>query len=624
MKRVEPRERIAAAAPVRAPSLPRFAPSAGGADRWTEPRIAVDREIDELSQQLLSLRAQHNALLPISTLPIEAIASVLRSVALERPTWRGHLGWIETTHVCRTWRNVAHKTPILWQSIAFELGQECVTQMLACSRTVPLTITILPKVPLRYLEIIPGLICRTTELTFQIDTDKNPHVKQIIGSPAPLLNLMFLEHTTEDDTMDPIEPPHGLKLFAGCAPKLAALRLERVFIPWRHFPHTPLLSRLQIVVHDFGLSESQYNIWNQLLDVLSGCPAFSTLILDGCLPRAVPILLSVKGRSVSLPKLRQLTLGGAPGDIAVVFESLIIPHWTPLNILCRNCGDLDRNDPRLVLPRIFEHFPYMYPGFSSLGVTVSDSVVEVIGRRGPCQTGTEQTLYNVIFKEHQTPSKASLRLSFHSSPQRRSVIHQMPLLLPALPFDWVDCVYFDAKESISHSDWVEALRKCKEVTYLNVRGAGAISILRHLAPVPVKNVEAPRGGNQNKDNSEAPPTASSDPPPLPKFVFPKLREVLAVDVDFTTKARPHPPKLPGFYRSNKSMNQVKAAGSKVTYYDLLVTALEWRRYRVASPVEELYLVNCTLGKISEKDLIPLIEAVRHRIFRDGDLWYLTG
>ncbi|TFY64906.1 hypothetical protein EVG20_g5783 [Dentipellis fragilis] len=104
--------------------------SGSSATTWKQgqlKRAGIDERIRVLEVGLSAWQSYRNSALPVASLPPEILTAIFLYVTETdapfankylgglRP--RGSLGWIKVTHVCRGWRQVALRTPLLWRNI---------------------------------------------------------------------------------------------------------------------------------------------------------------------------------------------------------------------------------------------------------------------------------------------------------------------------------------------------------------------------------------------------------------------------------------------------------------------------------------------------------------------------
>ncbi|KAI0258723.1 hypothetical protein BC834DRAFT_909937 [Gloeopeniophorella convolvens] len=547
--------------------LEQFSPS--GADPFAEARALVDKELADLSLQLLSLKSQQNALLPVSALPSVALLSVFFALSVEEPPETGELGWIKATHVCRAWRLLALKSPALWSRIAFGLGMQWAAEMIPLSNA---------------FKLIPDLL-RTTRLSLTVYSDTDPTVKSILGCPAPLLRGLRLTWG-ENTKMEPVVPSNEV-LFGGCAPNLTAITLNYVFIPWRCFPDAPLLTHLDVRAVDFGLTESPHSTLNRLLDVLHGSPALDFLDLDQCLPRAVIPLLSAHRRVVHLPYLEYLSLAGPPADVAVVFGSLKIPASTRINLVLQKCSIFPRTEPTSILPSILTHYAQADAAqFQSFALSDSGSSMEIVGRWAPLPS-LEHSYRDDVFKAHREPSDVDLRLEF-SWTDDSEIKLVFPQLFHGLPLTDVQSLCVEAQGLTRFPlGWADMLGRCQKVKALNIQGNGAATILPHLAPIEGPGGTGETGSGQG---NTAPSTALAFGSQQSTILFPNLQRILVVGVDFRKESRFAPLNI-----------------------DTFLSALQWRE-KAVSQIQQLDLSGCLVSDISNLDVLSEIVP---NVYRNG-------
>lgn len=113
-------------------------------DRDIEAHQAVEQQILVQKTEIISPELERNAFTPISLLSNELLCVIFSLVkaAEEVPDVReaGAPEWINVTHVCRHWRNVALNYPSLWAVIVPDLSLGWLRAMLERSQTADLSI----------------------------------------------------------------------------------------------------------------------------------------------------------------------------------------------------------------------------------------------------------------------------------------------------------------------------------------------------------------------------------------------------------------------------------------------------------------------------------------------------
>src|SRR5712691_184935 len=103
----------------------------------------VDKGIDSAREFVRSLLTRRNALVPISLLPPEILAWIFHLLVHDEWPLSGlrNLGWIEVTHVCRHWRQVALDNSSLWARIwCLPANPKWISEILARAKNAPLDI----------------------------------------------------------------------------------------------------------------------------------------------------------------------------------------------------------------------------------------------------------------------------------------------------------------------------------------------------------------------------------------------------------------------------------------------------------------------------------------------------
>ncbi|TCD71673.1 hypothetical protein EIP91_005439 [Steccherinum ochraceum] len=115
-------------------------------------RLALQVEVDEHVRAIASLRIRMNTVIPVARLPSEILshiftvyAAMMKNYYVYTQWHRGppHYNWIDVTHVCHHWREVALADPRLWADILVAYGQaERVEELLNRSKRANLRVKI--------------------------------------------------------------------------------------------------------------------------------------------------------------------------------------------------------------------------------------------------------------------------------------------------------------------------------------------------------------------------------------------------------------------------------------------------------------------------------------------------
>ncbi|KAI0317172.1 hypothetical protein OF83DRAFT_1059094, partial [Amylostereum chailletii] len=106
-------------------------------------RRILDREIASVEGALSALKSRKNALSIVYKVPPELLTHIFKLLARISPPVSpecGRLGWINVTHVCRRWREIALLDPSLWKRVTFSLGFEWYEEILGRARHGPVIV----------------------------------------------------------------------------------------------------------------------------------------------------------------------------------------------------------------------------------------------------------------------------------------------------------------------------------------------------------------------------------------------------------------------------------------------------------------------------------------------------
>ncbi|TFY57034.1 hypothetical protein EVG20_g8700 [Dentipellis fragilis] len=329
-------------------------------------RQVIDNRVNKLWNEISSLCTQRNHLLALYKLPPELLVLIFTElIALQSRTLhclrRNTLspGWMAVTHVCRRWREVALQRPTLWTTISTDLGQTWMEEMLARSRSLPLTVRAHIQDDCDVFSLIAQM-SRTVHLHLALDdVIELGSPCSLIVQPAPILETCSLSLLDEEDD-EYFDPPHNL--FAQNAPRLHSLELEVCTVHWSSLAFVSLV-KLSITVPADNpwrpLSPPAYR--EELLQALSKMPKLENLTLDNCLPDSKNMADDGPGMPhnpntvIQPPLLKILSLIGKPYDITAFLPSLRLLPTCKLSMTCevewRN-GDDDMDVFGLALPNL--------------------------------------------------------------------------------------------------------------------------------------------------------------------------------------------------------------------------------------------------------------------------------
>ncbi|TFK69744.1 hypothetical protein BDN72DRAFT_767587, partial [Pluteus cervinus] len=88
-------------------------------DRIDQEITQLEAQISQLSEQILSLKSTRNAHVSVAHLHHEILQDIFITTAVESGGTTGHAA-LSVSWVCRSWRQVALRTPALWSFIGFK------------------------------------------------------------------------------------------------------------------------------------------------------------------------------------------------------------------------------------------------------------------------------------------------------------------------------------------------------------------------------------------------------------------------------------------------------------------------------------------------------------------------
>ena len=493
----------------------------------------VDKGIDAARQLVRSLLTRRNALMPISRLPPEILARVFHLLVLEDPHFSGErkLDWIEVTHVCRHWRQVALDNSSLWARIPdIWKHTEWISEMLARAKNAPLDIESHAgaRPSPEALLMIPPHLSHTRQLRFRnLSTLHSDSIREIFSWEAPALEhfeLMVAEDLPQVITFPDLG---GNMLFKGHAPRLRTFSLSQLVIPWSLIPRGQLV-QLKIAVPQEDVHSP--GDLNQLIDLLVNCPALEILALESCLSSQLTEF--PHGRTIHLPHLSRLRLCGSTSRIVNILKMIKLPPSAKLHLDC--ISKITHNDSEVLLLRVISaHFQSPAPvEFKSLTVTTNR------------HTRTETSSLNIIastfpFTLNDFPTQnfrvdivgnPELALSFDELSEPGHSANLLEQACNMLPISNLEFISLSSAFIIDiNINWAELSSCCTNVTTIQANGPGTSSFVRALTAPTVTNAGPSRQTNKRKyDDSEPASTAHAH-----AVIFPKLKFLGIADQDFS-------------------------------------------------------------------------------------------
>ncbi|KZT67775.1 hypothetical protein DAEQUDRAFT_728773 [Daedalea quercina L-15889] len=311
-------------------------------------QVCLDR-INELKR---NLRISRNSSARVNRLPDELFAEIFWYIAQADPCHRRRLSeitglptLIPVTHVCKHWRSMALENARLWATLLVEgfstpgyisLGAIRSTALMAeylrRSKSHPLSITTMPlseDCVVDFADILQPHIHRIKRLHIRTGTEfAMLFVLLQLQMAAPHLEELSLEVSHSTEIQHSYLEYWDTILFCGQTPSLRSLSLSQVSIPlgvlWLRG-----LRHLTLNAHNMHM--------NAFLDALEKCPSLEALIILDDRPSApLPGTSTIRGRVVSLPTLRSLTITlQSPFTIGHFLAHIRLPGMTRITINTR-------------------------------------------------------------------------------------------------------------------------------------------------------------------------------------------------------------------------------------------------------------------------------------------------
>lgn len=467
----------------------------------TASRHAVDDELSALHMVMCAMRTRRNDFTLIGRLPPEILSHIFSFHTINQPILRSHynldrliptsyirhrLGWIDVTHVCRRWRQVALSDPNLWSTVVFDLGAEWADEMLARSKAALISYS-------RDLSLSSNAWrTRTRALDDIVTLGKHlSHIRRLalfgypealqpamraLTSPAPHLESLELWNRYELSVALPSN------LFAHDAPKLRHVTLVGCAVPWGHSSlFSDSLTHLDIRVPS-GVSFPSVlpaaqpadllsiPTLERLLSILEAMPSLQVLTLGNCLPRA-----GSTSRVVSLRHMSKLSLDGYLSEVVAILKRVSLPRSASLSLRCPDHNPLDGLLDTLV-SLLASHFRAPGTSISPLS-TIAIDQADI----GPFLTIAAWDTDVLLDRPEFRPSEpARLHLAFGS--QYKTLVESLPLqvckALPLQDLQTLSVTYPDAPWSAA--DWVDLCSLCPKVTHLFVRAGWALTLFPTL------------------------------------------------------------------------------------------------------------------------------------------------
>lgn len=284
---------------------------------------------------------------PISLLVDDLLASIFVLCAREAYENRPNTDWLHVLWVCRRWREVTTNCAGFWSYLDFSSTQ-LTTEMLLRSKEAPLYIRFHSwfypaETGHRMQEAIQlalQRLYRVRELRLIVDSKSLAAFMPLLTAPAPLLEVVRV-HTSGQS----VECPDTL--FSRSAPKLRHLSFD-------HCPPPLLPSLCQLRILCISSRSHRYQM-SELVNALTEMQYLDYLLLDGCLPITGEEGLEIIPEPVNLPRMKTFTICDKLKPCHNVFNRLLLPAQSTLNIRCRCDSGTSRGDGAAIVRSVNRH-----------------------------------------------------------------------------------------------------------------------------------------------------------------------------------------------------------------------------------------------------------------------------
>ncbi|KAF6756811.1 hypothetical protein DFP72DRAFT_261564 [Ephemerocybe angulata] len=297
-----------------------------------EHRDLVQNRVSELESEIRALKNFHNTLSPINQLPAEILSSIFLQVS--SVTREDSLLWIQLSHVCQHWRDVALDCAALWSDVSFFNHGLFAATMLSRSKNAPLTVKFDEiEVQNRQLAVLLKIADqrhRLRSLTLQKfgDFPLRPLLSEITA--APILEELRLCGNADNCLVPPF--------LEGGAPSLKHLQISGCHL--KKWAHLPLGAEMRTLDLEFqtGITKSGKTPSRQdLFDSLQAMPLLRKLRLAGVLPGGIhheP--LPATFQPIPCPNLQTLEIVSGPRQMIDFFQKLRLPSLKEICISFSN------------------------------------------------------------------------------------------------------------------------------------------------------------------------------------------------------------------------------------------------------------------------------------------------
>ena len=319
-------------------------------------RTVVEDRIGEYYQAIIQLKRQLNTMTLISRLPNEILSGIFVLVArtsFETPNnSRGYrrsrraYPWLKVTHVCHSWRVIAHNTPRFWSFLVL-IEQQLAKEFLCRSKEAPLHIATSNLHASRDIhgvlrEIFASDPHRLKEFwAFGAANDICKFFAAHARRPVGILDKLVLKDVLCDDSGRYQTAILPADIFQGHHPVLRHLEIHHVVFKWDN----PIIcaSLTTLVLRLFSsFNRSHTSTFEEVLSALEKTSNLRDLELYYAIPRSSEDNESVlaPSRIIALPRLRSMRLTDDQSGPAHLLSHLALPSQVSLKLTQREASGL--------------------------------------------------------------------------------------------------------------------------------------------------------------------------------------------------------------------------------------------------------------------------------------------
>ncbi|KAF5315634.1 hypothetical protein D9611_004973 [Ephemerocybe angulata] len=342
-----------------------------------ESREQLGQRMRVMESDLLKVRTKYNSLAKINTLPAEIMSSIFLMVmaslkGLNPPArWQGgrlvgrigpDISWINVTHVCRHWREVALDCATLWSTLLF-CTPELTEAMTIRSKNAPLSFKF-DCYDNRFNDVVSRILSQPQRLrSVEISGLLHPALLDKSSRSAPFLERLVLTPLTSLPKI--LLPTNFLQGGAVC---LKHLELQHFHIPsWEQLPLGPHLTLLELKLTTSGKRPSA----QPFLESLQAMPLLQHLSLFDFLPEGdYPKHFSDDSEPPPLPDLRALELSDTSAAITGFFATLTVPQTAKVAVY------LTDTDPEIEISPLSQLLVNLRKGWKGLEEGVQRLILE--------------------------------------------------------------------------------------------------------------------------------------------------------------------------------------------------------------------------------------------------------